>query len=196
MRMTQRTTPPPPPHTPATRPAGSDTASALRDTSAETPPRRDASSDASPKSAIFTHPPLIRTFSGFKSRWMMPASCRCDRPRNNYDETPVLHMPARSSPDGLPAAFRHGAKCRARSHRRKTPSGCSYIIIVQRGNREIESTGAEHTGSRGTIDCVGCVSLKKSDDASVGSIGSIGSISARRLLTPNESEDSIEDDSE
>jgi hypothetical protein len=70
---------------------------------------------------------------------------------------------------------------------------------VQRGNREIESTGAEHTGSRGTIDCVGCVSLKKSDDASVGSVGSIdsiGSISARRLLTPNESEDSIEDNSE
>ena len=67
---------------------------------------------------------------------------------------------------------------------------------MQRGNREIESTGAEHTGSRGTIDCVGCVSLKKSDDASVGSVGSIGSISARRLLTPNESEDSIEDNSE
>ena len=64
------------------------------------------------------------------------------------------------------------------------------MIGMQWGNREIESTGAEQYGSRGMIDCVGWVSLKKSDDAS------IGSVRARRLLTPKESEDSIDDDSE
>lgn len=44
------------------------------------------------------------------------------------------------------------------------------------------------------IDCVGWVSLKKSDDASNGSVN--GSVNARRLLTPKESEESTDDTSE
>lgn len=46
--------------------------------------RNDAFSDDRPKSAIFTLFSWIRMFSGFKSRWIIPWSCRYASPFSNY----------------------------------------------------------------------------------------------------------------
>ena len=46
--------------------------------------RTDAFSDDRPKSAIFTLFSWIRMFSGFKSRWIIPWSCRYASPFSNY----------------------------------------------------------------------------------------------------------------
>ena len=46
--------------------------------------RSEAFSEASPKSAIFTLFSWRRMFSGLRSRWMMPWSCRYASPFSSY----------------------------------------------------------------------------------------------------------------
>lgn len=54
----------------------------------ERPRRSDAFKEASPKSAIFTLFSWMRMFSGLRSRWMMPCSCRYASPFSSYASAP------------------------------------------------------------------------------------------------------------